>query len=94
MRLECFAVFDSKAEAYLRPWFIENVATALRTFTDAAADDSSPFGQHPEDYTLFHLGSFDMVSGVLDGAPPRAIATALSVRSSVVNAQLRAVGVA
>jgi len=66
MMLLAFAVFDSKAEAYLRPFFAETQGLALRSFVDAIQDPNSPMGKHPEDYTLFCIGSYHQGTGRLE----------------------------
>lgn len=60
-----FAVYDSKAAAYLPPFFCRNAGVALRSFEAAAKDASHDFNKYAADYTLFHIGSFDEVNGVL-----------------------------
>lgn len=65
MRLRAYAVRDAKAEAYLRPFFADTRGVAVRSFSDAVNDGSSPFFAHPEDYSLWELGAFDQESGVL-----------------------------
>jgi len=59
MKLHIFTVYDSKAQAYLPPFFLPNTAIATRTFTNAANDKGHAFGANPADYTLFHVGHFD-----------------------------------
>ena len=54
-----YAVFDVKAGAYLQPFFMQNNALAIRSFSGACKDTSTMFNAYPEDYTLFQLGSFD-----------------------------------
>lgn len=60
-----FSVYDSKAEAYLPPFFLPTKASALRAFGDAAVDPKHQFAAHPEDYTLFELGTYDESTGVI-----------------------------
>lgn len=57
--LNIFSVYDSKAEAFIQPFFSQTIGTALRDFGRAANDAQHQFHQHAGDYTLFHLGSFD-----------------------------------
>ncbi len=59
-----FAVYDSKSEAYLQPFFMPTKGSALRAISDCVNDAQHQFAQHPEDYTLFHLGTFEDNSGV------------------------------
>lgn len=56
---KAYSIYDSKAEAYSRPFFAINKAMAIRSFQDIAADQQHPIGQHPEDYTLFEIGQWD-----------------------------------
>ena len=63
MLLKMYSVFDSKADAFLPPFFLHNNGLALRTFGDACNMKDHQFGKHPEDYTLFELGVFEDDSG-------------------------------
>lgn len=65
MLLHMFTVFDVKAKAYLPPFFMPQVGQAVRSFGDAVSDETHAFHKHPEDYTLFIVGSFDDASGVV-----------------------------
>lgn len=58
-----FVIFDSKAAAYLPPFFMPNAAMAMRSVGDMVNDPTSMFGKHPKDYSLFCAGSFDDRSG-------------------------------
>lgn len=59
MLLKVFTVYDSKAEAYLQPFYGKSRGEALRSFIEAANDKQSNIGKYPEDFTLFDLGEFD-----------------------------------
>lgn len=61
--LSVFSVFDSKAEAFLLPFFVPNRAMALRSFTSAVQDESTDFHRYAGDYTLFELGEWDASAG-------------------------------
>lgn len=63
MQLTIFSIYDSKAEAYIQPFFAPNAPTGLRMFGDAANDETTMFAKHGEDYTLFELGTFDQNTG-------------------------------
>jgi len=54
-----FSVYDSKAGAYTQPFYAVNARVAIRMFTELANDPKHTFGTHPEDFTLFELGTFD-----------------------------------
>jgi len=57
--MEIFTVYDSKAEAYLQPFFLKTKAMAIREITDAANNPEHQFGKYPQDYVLFHIGSYN-----------------------------------
>lgn len=59
MIVKVFCVYDSKAEAYMSPFFMHSRGQALRAFGDTAQDSESQIGKHPEDFTLFELGEYD-----------------------------------
>lgn len=61
-----FTIYDSKALAFLPPFFLNEKGQAARTFADCCNSTDHQFGAHPEDYTLFYIGTFDNESGVVD----------------------------
>lgn len=60
-----FSVYDNKAKAYLPPFIMHNDAMAVRVFGDCVNSEDHQFGKHPDDYTLFRIGVFDDVKGLL-----------------------------
>ena len=58
-----FSVYDAKAEAYLPPFILPKTEMAQRVFSDCVNSEDHQFGRHPADYTLFHLGTFDDITG-------------------------------
>ncbi len=65
MLLTIYSVWDSKADAYIQPFFASNDAVAIRMFQTAAHNTDHDFHLHAEDYTLFRLGTFDQLKGDL-----------------------------
>lgn len=63
LEYQMFSIYDSKAEVFKQPFMLRTKGEAIRGFTDLANDEKTEIGKHPEDFTLFHLGSYDMVSG-------------------------------
>ena len=66
MNIKLFAIFDSKVEAYMQPFFSSTEGSAIRSFADVVNDGKSQIWSHPEDYTLFMIGSFDDRSGKIE----------------------------
>lgn len=64
MQLHMFTVYDSKAKAYLPPFFMGQIGQAVRAFSDCVDNAEHAFSKHPEDYTLFRCGTFDDVTGL------------------------------
>lgn len=78
--VKAYSVFDVKAANYAAPFFTFNDQTAIRILTDAVADPSTVICQHPEDYSLYWVGTFDEDTGIF--APvehPHVVCTAASV---------------
>lgn len=63
MMYQAYSVFDTKAVAFAIPFFLPRNEVAIRAFRDALRDPSHPMAQHPEDYELFHVGSWDDNAG-------------------------------
>lgn len=63
--MEMFAIYDKAVGAFMAPFFCRSKGEAVRSFMDACSDGKTNFCQHPDDFRLFHLGSFDDVTGVL-----------------------------
>lgn len=63
MKLIIFSVHDSKAAAWIQPFYAPTVAVGLRMFHEAANDQNTNFHKHAGDFTLFQLGDFDQQTG-------------------------------
>jgi hypothetical protein len=61
-----YSIFDSKAEAYLDPFYAPTDGVAIRMFQQAANDASSDFHKFAADYTLFKIGEFDVAGGLVE----------------------------
>lgn len=70
MILKVFAIHDHKAEAFLQPFFSNSIGNALRAFGDAVNDEKYPFYKHPEDYSVYEIGSYDDSVALLDALVP------------------------
>lgn len=81
-KLMIFTVYDSKAEAFLRPYFAETKGLAMRAFRDAVNTPDHEMHRHAEDYTLFHVGAFDPSTGEVENGFCDSLATAITLRES------------
>lgn len=81
MKMFIYCVYDSKAEAYMQPFFMQTKGQAIRGFDDVCNDASTQFYKHPADFTLFELGSFDDSNGHIETyLAPVAIGNALEFK--------------
>lgn len=64
--MKIFSIYDSKAEAYITPFFSPTTATAIRQFEQACNDQNTDFHKFAGDYTLFEIGNFDEFTAKID----------------------------
>jgi len=77
MLQKIFTIHDIKASAYLPPFFMPQTGMALRVFGDCINDQEHQFSNHPEDYTLFALGTFDDQTAIAITTPPESLGNGL-----------------
>jgi len=76
--MNVFTVYDSAARRYLEPFFAETVEVACRMFRALVNKEGHQFNRFPEDYTLFHIGSYDEKAGELAAITPHSLGVALT----------------
>lgn len=59
MILKIFGIYDSKAEAFLSPFYMKSIGEAERAIRTLVNDESHNFHKFAEDFTLFELGTFN-----------------------------------
>ena len=57
-KLNVFSIRDEALKAFNNPVYMPTIDTARRSFGDAVVKDEN-FRNHPNDYSLFHLGTYD-----------------------------------
>lgn len=71
MKQPMYALFDSKAKAWLPPFLGNSDEDAKLSFTVLCRDADHPVGRHPADYTLFRVGDWCTEEGTLEKQEPR-----------------------
>lgn len=66
MKKQIFAVFDAATQLFLEPFFCTTVEEATRGFRQACEKEGHQFAMYPEDYVLYHLGSWDAETAAFD----------------------------
>lgn len=79
MLLNIFSVYDAKVEAYMQPFFSRSTGEAVRSFQDISSDPNHMISKHPEDFFLYHLGTFDDQTSVIEYINPVSLGSALSI---------------
>lgn len=60
-----FSTFDRAAETYATPFAAAHAGVAVRAFTDAIVNPGkdTDISNHPDDFDLYEVGSFDSTTG-------------------------------
>jgi hypothetical protein len=81
MKLNVYAIYDNTAKAYMQPFYMHNHALAVRAFTDQVnSEQDNPIKNHPDQFTLFHIGEFDDKTGNLELREHQSLGKALSYK--------------
>lgn len=81
MKTNVYSVFDSKAAVYGTPFFMPNDNMAIRAFSDLVNGPENMISKHPEDFSLFVVGTFDDQLAKLEGRiAPLNLVTASSLK--------------
>lgn len=84
-----FAIRDFKT-GFLSPVCEANEASAVRNFEAACLKSDSLFFSHPEDYALFHLGSYDTDTGDMRPAVPSEVVSAVqAIQAALAHSYLK-----
>ena len=59
MKTEMFVIFDTVAKIYNKPFFLVNLPSAQRAAQDLINNRDHEISRNPQDYTMWHLGSYD-----------------------------------
>lgn len=78
MKLNVYAVYDAKMQLFGIPFFQAKDNVAIRDFGDAVNDKSpnNMWNKHPEDYSLFRIGTYENENGILLSELPLSLITA------------------
>lgn len=68
MKLVIVSIKDRAADAFGRPAYVATEGVAIRQFMDEInrGDTESQIYQHPDDFDLYYLGTFDDNTGGFD----------------------------
>lgn len=71
MKMEIIATRDIVSNLYGQPMFVPTIGGAIRAFGDECKrkEPNNILSTHPEDFELWHLGSWDDNTGIFDMFP-------------------------
>lgn len=75
MKLQLYTIYDTQAQRAVMPFGRDNDDVAKRDFITMCCNPETPFGKHPNDYTLYHCGEWDDKSMLFNPIQPTRIFT-------------------
>lgn len=78
-KLYVMAVRDRGVDAFGQPFFVRHKNEAIRSFKDEVNRDGSVFKNHPDDYDLYLLATYNDDSGRIDPVDVEMIAIGKSM---------------
>ena len=79
MKTQLYSIYDTASGIYDKVVFAPSDGIVTREFQDLCTSADHPYGQHPEDYSLFRLGSFDNLTGTVTDEKNECLATGLEL---------------
>jgi len=67
-KLKMYAVWDNAVGSYSAPHCAVTRGVAVRNFIDYCSKSDSEIAKHPKDFSLFEMGEYDDVTGVVENA--------------------------
>jgi len=65
-KYQIYSIRDSKAGIFNTPFYQSSHGEAERSFHQLVRDPKSTVSQYPEDFDLYHLGTYDDQSGKME----------------------------
>lgn len=76
-----YAIFDKQLSAYLDVFQAPTDAVAVRSFADLVRhQQQTPIAQHPEDYHLSRVATWEPSTGTVTATEPKKLVDALSFK--------------
>ncbi len=77
MKTTLYAIYDTAAAVYMKPWTCLTDAQAQREFGDILDMKDHPIAQHPEHYFLCRVGTWNDATAAIENLPTETIITGL-----------------
>lgn len=78
------SVRDAKSEVFGRPFFAQTIGVAVRSFQDEVnrQHEDNMLYNHPSDFSLWALGTYEDTDGTIEVATPRILIQASEVKNA------------
>ena len=80
MKLNLYSIFDKAVESFNAPFYMHTDKEAIRAFNAECMNPESKIAQHPVDFELHMLGTFDNQTSVIDQTGARRLVFALECK--------------
>lgn len=81
MNLVILALFDAKVMAFMTPFFSQSVGAGMRSLADLVnSGGDEPPARHPEDFRLYHLGTFSTDGHIDVKSSPELVCEAVNLK--------------
>ena len=81
MKTQIYSVYDTKAEAFGQPFFMQADGIAVRAFAEACKNPEGEFIKYPNDFTLYQIGMYDDSTASIFSNKPVELLTAAQALS-------------
>ncbi|WNK13317.1 MAG: nonstructural protein [Microvirus sp.] len=79
MRVKLYSLFDASVGIYSQPFAAQTVGQAYRMIHELALSGDHAIGRYANEFSLYDLGWFDQVEGILETHIPVLVARAKDV---------------
>lgn len=76
--VQAYAVKDIQTQLFTSPYFLPNDVLAKRSFETACKDETTKFNMYPEDYSLYHIGEYNIETALYKPSQPKQLVNATS----------------
>jgi hypothetical protein len=81
MKVNVYTMYDEAAKAYTQPFFAQHDGLALRMFEDMVnSDKPNNVSEHPDQFTLFSIGTWDDVEAKLEQETVKSLGNGLQYK--------------
>lgn len=78
-----YSVCDDRSGSFNPPFVAANDSVAQRAFVDASLNTRGVFHDHPEDFSLFKVGEFFELTGVIEAKAPLRLMCGTELKSLI-----------